>query len=742
MNEIEKHLNTSAVDLFSPANRFASASKIYGLLHRWWLLLRRHWWLLALIWAAVPGAMFLYTYQTGPVYESQARMWVTGKINVSENWGYTEQLVDFLGTQAALLSSPAIQSLALARMHGQSRSGAAPPGDGAPNPLPFRVSVKQGSQSSTLDLKATGRNPAGTRKFLNCLMQAYLDFKMESSDKASGQAAASLNTEGAQLKSQLADAQAQLQDFQASNNVVFLQQQGSSAQSYLASLNRQLATRRTELKLLNSLKPEQWAETDAVQSGGADSSPADPTAAKQLLAGLAESQTALFQADQKMQLLMAKRDELSRFLRPAHPKIIKLNQEIADQQEIVQVSRDEAQKQLTLRRQALELQIQNLEAASQEWNAKAIAASRKMADYDQIQQKVKRLQDAYDKTLGLIQNIDVAQRVQQADVGILDPASVAKPTHRMLIHMALAVALSLFVSVLALYGIALLQDNFASQTELAECLGEPVVGQIPSISMRDSAAPLGIEALEQQRFEFLEAFRNIRASLLFMNNNGSHPKTVAITSSVPEEGKSTVALYLAATLARGGSRVLLVDGDMRRPSLQKYFGLPSAPGLAELLEDKISSDDVIVSTNVENLSLLRAGQARQNPGDLVLSPVWAQFLAAARSQFDYILVDTPPVAATDDAATLATRADGVFFVVRALFTSARVARGAVGALRRRARLLGLIFNRAEFSPCERQYYETYAHAYHWQPERHEAGGGRPVGHPIASARAASSGESV
>ncbi|MBU6410219.1 MAG: polysaccharide biosynthesis tyrosine autokinase, partial [Verrucomicrobia bacterium] len=570
----------------------------------------------------------------------------------------------------------------------------------------------------------------------------YLNFKMEARDHASAQAASSLNAAAAQLKGELAASRSELQSFEASNNVVFLQQQGSSAQSYLASLNRQLATLRTEQKLLDSLKPEQWVETDSVQGGGGGQAPGDEAAARQMLANVQQSQTALFQADQQMHLLMAKRDELSRYLRPAHPKIIQLDQEIAAQQEIVEVARDEAAKQLALRRQALAVQIRNLEAASKDWDAKAVEASGKMADYDQIRQKVQRLQAAYDKTFGLIQNIDVAQRVEQADVGILDPASAAKPTHRMLIHMAAATFLALALCFGLLYGIGLLQDNFASQAELAGHLAAPVVGQIPAIVIKSSKARSGIEGLEQQCFEFAEAFRNLRASLFFLNNGGSSPKSVVVASSVPGEGKSTVALYLAATLAKANARVLLIDGDMRRPGLHRHFGLPSAPGLAEVLDDEISLLDAVLSTGMENLTLLPAGQARRNPGDLVLSPVWAQLLAAAKAQFDYILVDTPPVAATDDAAVLAPQTDGVLFVVRALSTSARVARGAVDALRRRrAHVLGLIFNRAVSSPCERQYYETYARAYHWQPERNGAGGALTAGRSIASAKTASSGKS-
>src|SRR5206468_2164547 len=105
-----------------------------------------------------------------------------------------------------------------------------------------------------------------------------------------------------------------------------------------------------------------------------------------------------------------------------------------------------------------------------------------------------------------------------------------------------------------------------------------------------------------QRFEFLESFRSIRSALWFMDHNGRRPKTILIGSSVPDEGKSTIALYLAATMAMGGSRTLLIDGDMRRAKLHKHFAVGSGPGLAQILTREVTPDQVIVETRLENLA--------------------------------------------------------------------------------------------------------------------------------------------
>ena len=738
------HPNAAAVDLFAPADRFVSASRLYGRLHRWWLLLGRYWWVIVLILVLVLGPVGVLSFNSLPAYESKARMWLTGRLDIYEGRLYTEELINFLGTQAELLRSPAIQGRALARLRSELNPDLAVLLDGggrqsellhkakalckrlfasgstsssnAPPRFPFDVKVLEGAKSSTLELRAIGAEPASTRAFLNCLMEEYLSFKKESREKTSDRTATSLGAEVTQLKAELEAQQEKLHAFQTSNNVVFLQEQGNSAGSYLASLNKQLATLRTELRLLQSLQPEQWIETGHKGVPAGESLP-DQDTEKEMLASLAEPQLELFKANQQMQLLKAKRDELSRFLRPLHPKILKLNEQIATQEKLVQISRDEALKQLAHRRQAIELQVQNLEAAFKEWDAKAIESSRKMADYEQIRQNLQRLQTAYDKTLTLIQTVDVSKKVEQENVGILEPASVATPTHRLLRNMAIALIGSLLLGFGLLYCIGLFQDDFASLAELTNQLCEEVVGQIPAISIKKPRRQLGVEALEKQRFEFLEAFRSIRSSLLFMSNGGTKPKTIIVASSVPEEGKSTVALYLAATLARANSRVLLIDADLRRATLHTFFGTAPRPGLAEILNEEISFAEAIVPTGLENLALLPAGEANRNPGELVLSQVWPGFLAEAKPQFDYILVDTPPVLATDDAASLAPKVDGVLFVVRGSFTSARMARGALDALRQRhVHVLGLIFNRAASSPYGHDYYQRYRRAYRWEPK--------------------------
>lgn len=738
-------LTTPAVDLAESTDRFDTAFRLHGRLHRWRHLVGSYWWIIMLIVPLVVVPVFYITTHNPPTYESKARMWLTGKMDFREGRLYTEELIDYLGTQAELLRSTRIQRQALDRMEDSAALDAlrdrpdwrdqiralgerwfgwrSATNGAAAGGFPFQVKVEESSESSILELRAIGPEPSVTQSFLNHLMEAYLSFKRGAREQTSDRTMTSVAAQADQLEKDLEAQQEKLHTFQSSNNIVFLQEQGNSAGSYLSVLNRRLANLRNELRLISMLQPEQWVESqtapDTVTLG---EPPVKNESSEEMASNLAAPQHSLFKASQQIQLLEAQREELSKFLRPMHPKIKKLNEEIETQRQMAEIARNEAEKQMALRRQNLELEIQSLEAASAEWDTKALETSRKMADYDRIRQDLQRLQTAYDKMVGLIQTMDVSKTVEQENMGILEPASPAKPVGNLPRNLAIALAGSLFMGFGLIYGLGMLRDDFSSLAEMRDHLAEPVVGQIPAIVIKKSRGKLR-NAIAKQRYDFLEAFRNIRSSLLFMDHDGERPRTIVVASSVPDEGKSTVALYLSATLAMGGAHVLLIDGDMRRGALHSYVGAVRRPGLAEILNRDCSPANAIVPTGMDNLDLLPAGFARRNPGELVLSPEWNRLLAEAREQYDYIIVDTPPILATNDAASLAPRVDGALFVVRRSFTSARMARTALNVLRQRhVEVLGLIFNHAISSHSSHHFYGRYRQAYGWDTNPNEGVG--------------------
>ena len=196
----------------------------------------------------------------------------------------------------------------------------------------------------------------------------------------------------------------------------------------------------------------------------------------------------------------------------------------------------------------------------------------------------------------------------------------------------------------------------------------------------------------------MESFRNLRTSLRSLWPARSGPRTILITSALPEEGKSTVSANLALALAFSGARVLLIDGDLRRGRLHEVLDLKAGPGLNDLLGSSRPPEAFLQAAGIPKLFFLPSGSASERTGELFDQSQFDLLLEMARDRFDYVLIDSSPVLAAADSCAIASRMDAVLFVLRARFTALPVARRAIELLQEHhAPLLGTILNRVDQS---------------------------------------------
>jgi len=235
----------------------------------------------------------------------------------------------------------------------------------------------------------------------------------------------------------------------------------------------------------------------------------------------------------------------------------------------------------------------------------------------------------------------------------------------------------------------------------------PLLGLIPAI--HGKRVPVLTEAVPH---DFGEAFRSLRTSLVFTSGT-EQTRIVAVTSSQPLEGKTTTAANLALALALGGSRVLLIDADMRRPSLHKTLGMQNATGLSQMLGGEARVRDAIQRTAEPNLLVMTAGPTPPNPSELLGSERMGSFLANLQTgPFDWVIVDTPPVLAVTDAVLLAPRVSGVVFVVGSEMTRRVHAERALETLRTsRPRAVSGVLNRVDFDRNKYYYSRYYGYQY-------------------------------
>jgi capsular exopolysaccharide synthesis family protein len=204
-----------------------------------------------------------------------------------------------------------------------------------------------------------------------------------------------------------------------------------------------------------------------------------------------------------------------------------------------------------------------------------------------------------------------------------------------------------------------------------------------------------------------EAYRTLRTNIDFSSVD-QKLQVIAMTSASPGEGKSTTVVNLAVTYAQSDKRVLIIDADLRKPTVHQNFAISNRWGLTSLLASQASIDEVVKETHIENLYALTSGPIPPNPSELLASQKMTQLLADMRDKFDVIIVDTPPTLAVTDAQIVATKCDGVVLVIDSGRVKREMALKAKANLEHvKARILGVVLNNIDRKNAESYYYYYY-----------------------------------
>lgn len=655
-------------------------------------LLVRRWWVLAIGAALGLLVAVAITWFDAPAFISQGRMIVSIKLALPEGSVYNEELSNFLGTQAALMQSGPVVNRAQARTRSQAFSF-------TNQPVALKVTVSP--KTSIFVLEAVGAEPQYTQAFLQACMEEYINLKKAMRAETSDSTVAGLTEEALRLEKELRKGEEEMVQFQRSNSVVLLEEQGGGTANYLAALHQRLAAIKSEFDLLQALTLEQNLERRPELSASLPPTTNLAAAASDL------ADVDYLKAKQQILLLKADQQDLGQYLRPKHPKMLALSEEISRRERLLEIFRQQSAEQLESRKKSLALQIQNVERDLREGDARALDIQRKSAEYQKLKANSVRVQALYDRLLATLQTLDVNKEISPESVTIMEPASRAvskQPGSAR--RLTLACLLSLGFGLGLLLFLDRLDDRVNSFTELEDLFDETVLGQIPREKTGSKRESLQLLGPDDQRHAFVEAYRNLRSSLLYAGETAARPRTLVITSSIPNEGKSITSANLAILLSNSGARVLLVDADLRKGVLHARFDLTEAPGLSEALRAPRDWKQFVRPTPCPNLHLLTRGGVTHQSSELFIGRAITQFLKAAAEDFDYVLLDTAPVMAADDVTSLAPHADAVLFVIRAEHTSARVAHAALNLLyQRRARVLGLVFNAVRPGSADYHYYQ-------------------------------------
>jgi capsular exopolysaccharide synthesis family protein len=382
-------------------------------------------------------------------------------------------------------------------------------------------------------------------------------------------------------------------------------------------------------------------------------------------------------------------------------QIEQLDASIAREEGRVRNSLQSAYQDSVVREQRL---AQNVEDLKQTF----LDQRRRSIQYNIFQRDVDTNRQLYDGLLQRYKEIGIAGGVGTNNVSIVDPAQApSRPSRpRPLINMLLALIAGIVVGV----GLALareqIDETVSDPSDLERRVGIPLLGVVPASDTTELLAEL-----KDPKSTLIEAYLSAQTNLAFSTDHGI-PRSLVVTSTRPAEGKSITAFAMAYTIARNGAKTLLIDGDMRSPSVHSEVGISNERGLSNYLSGTDDLDTLIKHLENEPFSVLPAGPQPPNAAELLRSSRFELLMSELLKRFDQIIVDSPPVMGLADAPIIASRTEAVVFVVEARGVKARIARLALARLRQsRARLLGAILTKFETKRSNFGYGYDYGYGY-------------------------------
>ena len=277
-------------------------------------------------------------------------------------------------------------------------------------------------------------------------------------------------------------------------------------------------------------------------------------------------------------------------------------------------------------------------------------------------------------------------------MSVVDRASIPGGPYKpdLMKNLLLASLFGLGLGVMLAFFFEYLDDTLKNPDDIEKLLGLAVLGVIPRLKGMTPS-----EALKDPRSAFAEAYRSVRTALQFSTGSGV-PRSLLVTSATPAEGKSTTALTLALNFAQLGKRVLLIDADLRNPSLHRTLGIENSNGLSNFLSGAIKPQDAIQSVPDTTLQVMTSGPLPPNPAELLSGPKMLALLTIAMAKYDQIIIDGPPTMGIADAPILSHIAKGTLLIVDAGRTRREVARGSVKRLRSaHAHILGALLTKCD-----------------------------------------------
>ncbi|MEE9523976.1 MAG: polysaccharide biosynthesis tyrosine autokinase, partial [Thermodesulfovibrionales bacterium] len=554
-----------------------------------------------------------------------------------------------------------------------------------------RVSVEPVKKSKIVEIGFASLDPERAALIANTIVDEFIALNLDSRLNATQQARNWLDEQIENQRAKLEVSEERLNSYLADKRIIFLNQQ----EDYETLLTQKLAEMSTELGSATAYRIEKESLANEIKESGLNNSAVLNNRLIQLLQGQ-----------------YAKLDsEYSKFLKiykPDYPKMVSIRQEMKIFKENIDketnkiLSSVKADYNAAVKREAyLASDIENVKT-------QAIDLQQKMIQYQIMKREVDTNRDMYNSMLQRLKEIGVSTTMAASNVQIIDKAEV--PTSPFKPRKTLNMMLAFVTGILGGVFLAFFVDYFdrsiksIEDIEKKHCL--PVLGEIP-----ESVAGIGRRMLISpgETGAFSEAFRSLGTHLQF-SSPSTPPKTILVSSSLEQEGKTTVSVNIAISLLNFYEKGIIIDADMRKPNISSYLGMDNSTGLSSHLSGISNVDSITRKTAYAGLDVITSGPKPANPSELLSSREMRSLVDNLRSQYDFIIIDSPPILGMSDSLVLGTLADGAVLVAHAgktpsdaLLQSKKIFQSI------RSRVLGVVLNRVT-KKMKYGYYPSYYHS--------------------------------
>lgn len=573
------------------------------------------------------------------------------------------------------------------------------------------ITVSGGKQSQIINISYMSDNAKQTAEIINALSDAYIQFGLESRLSEVTNTQSWLSEQNTQLKIQLQNSESKLSGFRNQQGMFETAQQQSLANIQLQTLNGELIRAQTLL----SAAEEQFLAIQNVKPGSKSLYTIGPVLNNDTTNDMVKDEARLSQ----------KVNELLERYGDKHPKMIAARSELNSAQSALKVAVDKV--------------VQNIERdyllAKARVNNMNDLIAKNTSDIQSLQSDnfvLVSLEREVDNNRRMVESFqsrlleaDIKSEFSASNVQIIDRANVPKVPYKPNVKLIILLAgvCGVFLGVVMSLMRATLDTTFKTPDNIEKKLKLPSLGITPIVKEVGGKSTIALERqyLDGSNSLFSESIDSIRTSLLLANIEQA-PKTILVTSATSDEGKSTLSINLAAAFSQMG-KTLLLEVDLRKPSIGESLNLESKSGLSDLILGAVSSAQIIHTLDtLPQLSIITSGRLPPKPLQLLASPKFEETLDALKQEFDYIILDAPPTLPVSDSSILGNKVDGVVFAIKADETKVKVAESALLRLQKsNVKVIGAVLTIADMHKMDEygeQYY--YSGEYYGVPPVKEA----------------------